>query len=420
MRGRLSFERRPAAEDAALKTLYISYFGMTKHLSHSQVIPYLRGLTGAGIDVTLLSFEEKLPEREREQLAEVGKLLAGSNIRWKWLRYHKRPSLPATAYDVAIGTLQAAWLVWRHRIDVVHSRGYVPLPMALFCKWFCGAKLVFDVRGLMAEEYVDAGHWKQGSFPFRITKWFERRAFRNADAVIVLTERIRDILQSTSNELKHSKAAVHVIPCCVELEQYGNAAERKQVRTPGDPTLAYVGSLGTWYLGKEMIGLFRALLSVCMEARFLVLTQTPEVATNLLESEGVPRERYSVRTVLPEEVPALLSAADVGVAFIKPCYSKLSSSPTKIAEYLAAGLPIITNRGIGDLDALLEKEQIGALVEDFNEEQYSIAVTKILKMRGAGIRELCKKVAERKFSMTSVGQPAYVSVYRELESRLSK
>jgi len=71
---------------------------------------------------------------------------------------------------------------------------YVPLPMALFCKWICRTKLVFDVRGLMAEEYVDAGHWRAGSLPFRITKWFERMAFRNADSVIVLTNRIREIL----------------------------------------------------------------------------------------------------------------------------------------------------------------------------------------------------------------------------------
>src|SRR5438270_4373767 len=114
----ISFEHSCQAEDPALKTLYISYFGMTKHLSHSQVIPYLQGLTAAGIDVTLLSFEEKLapPAREHEAIAKVGQILAASKIRWKWLRYHKRPSLPATAYDVAVGTLYAAWLVLRNRI----------------------------------------------------------------------------------------------------------------------------------------------------------------------------------------------------------------------------------------------------------------------------------------------------------------
>ena len=42
-----------------MKTLYIAYFGALKHLSHSQILPYLRELAAAGVDVTLLSFEER-------------------------------------------------------------------------------------------------------------------------------------------------------------------------------------------------------------------------------------------------------------------------------------------------------------------------------------------------------------------------
>ena len=36
-----------------MKTLYIAYFGALKHLSHSQILPYLRELATAGVDVTL-------------------------------------------------------------------------------------------------------------------------------------------------------------------------------------------------------------------------------------------------------------------------------------------------------------------------------------------------------------------------------
>src|SRR5438270_9230095 len=107
----ISFEHSCQAEDPALKTLYISYFGMTKHLSHSQVIPYLQGLTAAGTGVTVLSFEEKHKDAKEEaaEFARVREIMAASNIEWKWLRYHKRPSLPATAYDVVIGSLYAMW-----------------------------------------------------------------------------------------------------------------------------------------------------------------------------------------------------------------------------------------------------------------------------------------------------------------------
>jgi len=380
------------------------------------VIPYLQGLTAAGIEVTVLSFEERLSNRQREfdEILRLRELLSASNIDWKWLRYHKRPSLPATAYDVAMGSLYAAWLVWREKIDVVHSRGYVPLPIALFCKWLCRAKLVFDVRGLMAEEYVDAGHWKQGSLPFRITKWFEKRAFRSADSIIVLTDRIREILKS------QSAAPMQTIPCCVEVERFGNKGEREVVRQElgisGDPVLVYVGSLGTWYMGQEMVKTFKELLRVHPQATFLVLTQSPEIAERLFEQEQLPKERYLARTVKSEEVPRYLAAADLAIAFIKPCYSKISSSPTKIAEYLAAGLPFISNRGIGDLDELIEGNAVGTLVNAFDENGYAAAVQSVLQMiqHDPTVRDRCRALAKQKFSMHDIGQPAYVSVYREL------
>jgi glycosyltransferase involved in cell wall biosynthesis len=382
------------------------------------VIPYLQALTGAGIGVTVLSFEERLsnPQQELDEMSRLRKLLTGSNIDWKWLRYHKRPSLPATAYDVVVGSLYAAWLIWRDKIDVVHSRGYVPLPIALFCKSVCGAKLVFDVRGLMAEEYVDAGHWKPGSLPFRITKWFENLAFRRADSVIVLTERIRGILKP------RSEAPMRMIPCCVEVERFGKDDERnaarKQLGITNEPVLVYVGSLGTWYMGREMVKTFKELLRVHPHATFLVLTQSPEIADELFAREQIPRERYIARTVKSEEIPSYLAAADLSIAFIKPCYSKLSSSPTKIAEYLAAGLPIISNRGIGDLDELIDGNNIGILVNAFEKKEYAAALRTVMQMIEGDptMRQRCRALAQEKFSMRAIGQPAYVRVYQELET----
>src|SRR5207253_3783828 len=132
------------------------------------------------------------------------------------------------------------------------------------------------------------------------------------------------------------------------------------------------------------------------QATFLVMTQSPEIAAELFEREGIPKERYVALTVKPEEIPNYLGAADLAVAFIKPCYSKISSSPTKIGEYLAAGLPFITNRGIGDIDELVEQNQVGALVDGFDEKNYGVAVERMLRMlEQPDIRERCRKVAKQ-------------------------
>ncbi len=68
-----------------------------------------------------------------------------------------------------------------------------------------------------------------------------------------------------------------------------------------------------------------------------------------------------VTRVDPSEIPAYLSASDVGLSFVKATYATQSRSPTKIPEYLAAGLPIIANSGVGDVDELIVTEKVGLL-----------------------------------------------------------
>jgi len=59
------------------------------------------------------------------------------------------------------------------------------------------------------------------------------------------------------------------------------------------------------------------------------------------------------------DVAAALRDADAGLSFVKPCVSKLASSPTKIGEYLAIGLPVVSTTGIGDIDQLLSGCRFG-------------------------------------------------------------
>src|SRR5207249_2094100 len=63
-----------------------------------------------------------------------------------------------------------------------------------------GTAMIFDLRGLMADEYVDAEHWRKGSLPYRMTKSMERRALSVADGIVTLTERIWPIINQWRSE----------------------------------------------------------------------------------------------------------------------------------------------------------------------------------------------------------------------------
>ena len=68
-------------------------------------------------------------------------------IRWHPRRYHKRPSAPATAFDILVGIVAGLWLVLRYRLRIVYARSDVRALMALAIKRLTGARFVFDMRG---------------------------------------------------------------------------------------------------------------------------------------------------------------------------------------------------------------------------------------------------------------------------------
>lgn len=408
-----------------MRTLYISYFGALKHLSQTQVIPYLKGLAEGGVEVTLVSFEERWNSRTDERAARqaLREELHRAGVEWLPLRYHKRPSLPATAWDVLRGLLVASYVVVRKRVDVIHARNHVPAVPALILKHLFRRKLVFDLRGTMAEEYVDAGLWRRTSVAYRVTRLVERAALRHADAVVMLTYRIRSRLVSQLPELHSHQAKIQVIPCCVDLSRYvvsSGQNARVNLGLPDARVMVYVGSLGGWYLTDEMARLFRIGRQIDQRLRFLVLTQDPSRAERALSREGLSPDTYSAKTVSSREVPTHLAACDFGVAFIRPSPSKESSSPTKIGEYLASGLPILANRGIGDLDSLIEGRRLGVLVDDLQDASLADAVRKMLALldQDPGLPHRCRQAAADEFDLVTVGIQRYLEVYRGLGLRI--
>ncbi len=408
-----------------MRTLYLCYFGIREPLVQTQVLPYLRQLRRDGISVSLLTFEPELRQRWTEAgLQQMREQLSAEDIRWVYLPYHRRPSLPATVYDILAGTRLAARVAREHGIEVLHARSHVAAAMGLLAKRISGGRLIFDIRGFMPEEYADAGVWPAGGYLFRLTKAAERRLLAAADAFVVLTERARAILFQGNSDTDSQGRPIEVIPCCVDLRRFqaADAVSRDEVREElnlsGRRVFVYVGALGGWYLTDEMAD-FLAVAHRQDEKTFsLILTQSqPEMITVPLSQRGLSGADYLVRKVAPADVPRYLKAADVALSFIKPCYSKLASSPTKVAEYLASGLPLISNTEIGDLDQMIEADRVGVLIRDFNHEAYQKALAAVEELRrDPALAERCRESARERFDLEKVGGERYRRLYRRLKA----
>lgn len=400
-----------------MKVAYLSYDGLTDPLGQSQILPYLEGLAGGhGHRFWLFSHEKEAAFQSQGTRMRAVAVRAG--LTWLPLPYHKRPPVLSTLWDV----IRQGQLVsrWHRRVgfDLLHCRSYLSALVGVSMKRRFGIPFLFDMRGFWADERVDGGLWNRErllyDLIYRFFKLKERQFLLESEAVVSLTHKGKEEMLTWNLELPAEK--VSVISCGCDLELFVRPLQVPDLGLePDDYLLVYLGSIGTWYLLDEMLVFFRHLLGRRPSARFLFVTREgPASIRSRAAQLGVDPQRILVRAATRRQVPALLSRAQAGVYFIKPCYSKLSSSPTKLGEMLALELPVVTNLGVGDVARLVERG-VGPLVERFEAAEYERALDELLSL-GTGPHPRSRRVAEELFSLSDA-IASYAAIYDRITAR---
>lgn len=385
--------------------LFVSYDGLLEPLGESQVFGYLR-LLAREHRVFLLTFEKPLDWENRGQMQRMAERCLAAGIHWQPLKYHKRPSLFATAWDVVSGIWLGAKLGRSEQVAIVHARSYVAAVIALGIKKLLATPYLFDTRGFWVEERVDGGLWKKGSTLFRLAVNVEKTLFASADFVTCLTEPAREII--ASNFPCVPKDRITVIPTCVDLDSF-------EVCAGGNPryfTLGYVGSVGTWYRFDQVLEVVRLLFDQHEHSRFLIANRGQhELIHRMLDERDIDRSRVRLLDLKSPEVPAAICEMSAGIVFCKQVRSKLASVPTRLAEFLACGRPVMCNDGLGGMETLLTQRRVGIGVRSFERECLKRAVTELVAIAGeTGIRTRCREVAVEKFSKRT-GAESYSRIY---------
>jgi glycosyltransferase involved in cell wall biosynthesis len=394
-----------------LNLLYVTYDGALDPLGATQVVPYLCALAERGVRVTLISFDKHETFADDTQRRALAERLGRRRITWRALRYHKRPRVPATAWDVARGALEVRAALRGMAVMapeaargpvLVHCRGDVAACVARLARLPSRARLVYEVRGLFSDERVEVGSWRAGSLLDRAVRRIERANLRRADGLLaVMAAPGLEALRRERGPLPPHR----LLPNSVDLATFTPRARAERA----DYGLVYHGSLGGWYLTREMVD-FARVARHAVPGRVLFLTPQVEAA----RAAGADPDWAEVRAAAPGAVPDILRRARAAFFLIRPTPAKRASSPTKFAEALACGLPVAANGAAGGLDTLLESERVGALVERCDEDAYRDAARRLRALLDdpeTGAR--CRRLAEARYSLdAAVG--AYLDLYREL------
>lgn len=361
------------------KILYITYDGLTDPLGQSQILPYLAGLSEEGYSFTILSFEKKeVFERNKTAVSEIIKQY---NIKWVPLSFTSFPPIVSKFYDAVRMRRVALKLHRNEHFDMVHCRSYPASEIGLLLKRKSGVPFLFDMRGFWADEKRDGGAWPDSHPVFkRVYRYYKKKEsefVKEADAIISLTENGRAELMTWDSY--HQNIPVTVIPCCADtnlftvtdIAQKQNAQELLGIAR-GRLVLSYLGSVGSWYMLDEMLALFKSIQREHPAALFLFITHSdPAYIESRANAAGIRSDAIMIRNATRKEVPVLAKASDINISFIRPVYSKKSSSPTKLGEILSMGIPAIVNAGVGDVDAIIRKVDGGLILEELSETSFA-------------------------------------------------
>lgn len=402
------------------KTLYLSYDGMTDPLGQSQVLPYLCNLDDDR-EIHLISCEK--PNKYYKYKEDIQQTIRKKNIIWHPLVYHKSPPILSTVWDMLRMQNLASTLIKQQSFELVHCRSHLMGIIGKNLKKKFGIPFLFDMRSFFPDERVDGNLWPQSKLIYRlIYKYFknqEIKMFNLADHIVVLTNAAKDIL---SKDIKSSK--ITVIPCCADFHHFNyesiSAEEIRDVRqemqlTEDNFVLTYLGSIGTWYKLNEMLAFFKELKGLKPESIFLILTSgSKDVIYKIAKEYNLTPNDLRIKFVPRKDLPRYLLLADISIFFIKSTFSKLASSPTKHAELMGLGIPIIANSGIGDTDTIIQETYSGSLIDlasinPFN--NLSAKIDKLLMLDKKSIRESGQKIFD-----LEVGIKAYKIIYLKFSS----
>jgi glycosyltransferase involved in cell wall biosynthesis len=392
------------------ETLYISMDGIMEPLGYSQVFKYLEKLSKHH-KINLVTLEKNNDLQKTDALKLLLQKCSKNNITWYRCKYRNGWFGLAQLINVFNLIFLPLYIFLTKKISLIHIRSYMPGIAIPLLSSFFKFKLIFDIRGFWADEKHDRLNWRKDSYKYRFFKGLERYLMRKADFIVTLTAASQQII---SNNFAKPESMIQVIPTCVDCNEF--------VRIEGEESSAvikigYLGSVDTAYDFDKFCFLLSQIIDKYEKnLEFRVFSnQKKEVIEAILSTQNINVSKLEVGFVDRANLSKELSKLDFLGFCLKENFSIQASMPTKIAEALACGIPIICNAFNSDIKRLIESNRIGLIYsfeEPFN-ETYLKSLSEIILDHGTADR--CINIAKSYFSLEK-GSTMYHAMYSELEA----
>lgn len=250
-------------------------------------------------------------------------------------------------------SLRLAWKVRQGKIETIICRGAFATLIALETrnKFFKTLRVCYDGRGAMAAEHEEYGVYP--SYLVSFMEMCEKRSILESDIRIAVTSELVEYWENRYGYQSSNNGSCVVIPTTLSNNQIKRAHQLEECReekreeialNQNEILLVYSGSTAGW----QSLELLSQHLNDCLKNNDLVKVLILSKPHHVFEELQLKfPNRITKIFVEPSEVFCWLSAGDYGLLIRDKSVTNSCASPTKYAEYLLAGLRVISNETTG-------------------------------------------------------------------------
>lgn len=246
------------------------------------------------------------------------------------------------------------------------ARNVIAAKIALFAKKIgIVKKVVLDGRGAIAAEWNEYQVVPDENMKKLIYNQ-EKTAVLESDFRIAVSSRLINYWEKSYGY----KGVAHVvIPCTLNSNFRASSFSNENIieeRTrmgfgASDIIMVYSGSTAGWQSFNTLGSLLGNVLKQGKHFKLLFLSGEDENITGM--KEQFPGQVIN-KWLKHHEVQKVMAACDYGILFRDNSVTNQVASPTKFAEYLSAGLPVIISENLGDYSDFVNANKCGMVIKE--------------------------------------------------------
>ena len=338
-----------------------------------------------GHDVTVICGRFIRMGRRKAQRLE--KTSSGYTVRRTWSGSDRSRNIFSRIVSFAAFSISSvAALVRLGRCDIIYASSPPIFPVfpALLWARLSGAKFIVEICDLWPESVVALGVIRAPTV-IAVASRLERFLYRHSDGIVALTRGIA----GTISEKHHPKAPLLVARGAISPELYAmSRGKRSDIRRTrgwdGKCVAIFAGTIG---YAQDIDALLdaAALLAGREDLRIVLVGDGVFGQRARAAAERLPN--LDVLPPLPKgEMVPLLLAADIGLCTLSNVPLFAGAVPSKLLDYLAAGLPVVAP-DFDEVSGIVAEQSVGKLYRAGDAQSLARAVCEVseaLRPQGDG------------------------------------